>query len=93
MKRLNDGRQFTTDEVGAKRYAYVVESGDVGKTQNMYLGQTNYTFLEDDIGRLIEVVVGKSPGFTSWRFGSIFTDLTDQYPDPKPYVGAPSASE
>lgn len=93
MKRLNEGRRFTTDAIEVSRIAFVVEPSDVGKSQNMYLGQTTYTFAEDDVGRLIEVVKNVSPGFVSWRFGSIFTDLTDQYPDPKPYVGAPSASE
>lgn len=82
-----------TDDVEVKRSAFLVEASDVGKSQAMYLGQTSYTFLEDDVGRLIEVVQNVSPGFISWWFGSSFKDLREQYPDPKPYMGAPSASE
>lgn len=93
MQRLNDGRRFTTDEPEVSRIAFLVEASDVGKSQSMYLGQTTYTFLEDDVGRLIEVVKNKSPGFISWRFGSMFNDLVEQYPETKPYIGAPSAQE
>jgi hypothetical protein len=93
MHRLNIGRRTEIDDVEVTRSAFLVEASDVGKAQGMYLGQTSYTFLEDDVGRLIEVVWNKSPGFTSWWFGSSFKDLREQYPDPKPYLGAPSASE
>lgn len=88
MLRLNDGRRHEIDEVEVKRIAYLVEASDVGKSQGMYLGQSDYVFLEDDVGRLIELVQNKSPGFVSWRFGSIFTDLSQQYPETKPYVKA-----
>jgi hypothetical protein len=76
-----------------QRTAYVIEASDVGKTQKMYLGQQPYTFLADDVGRLLEVIKNKSPGFMSWGFGSIFKDLRDQFPETKPYMGAPSATE
>lgn len=51
-----------------------------------YLGQYDYTFEQEDVGRLIEVVQDMSPGFMSWRFGSSFEDLRLQHPDPFPYV-------
>lgn len=86
MKKLNQGRQYITDPPGVKRTAFHVEYSDVGKTQQQYLGQTPYTFQEDDVGRLVEVVVGFTPGFMSWGFSSVFADLRKQYPDPKPYV-------
>ncbi|TKW65183.1 MAG: hypothetical protein DI616_15765 [Paracoccus denitrificans] len=76
-----------------KRTAYVVEASDIGKVQTSYLGQSNYTFEADDEGRLIEVVQNVSPNFISWWFGSSFAELREQYPDPKPYMGAPSAQE
>lgn len=93
MQRLNQGRQFTTDPPGVKRTAYLVELGDVGKTQQSYLGQTPYTFQQDDVGRLVEVVTGFTAGFMSWGFSSTFEDLREAYPNPKPYIGAPSAKE
>lgn len=65
MQRLNEGRRCEIDDVEVKRSAFLVEANDVGKAQGMYLGQTSYTFLEDDVGRLIEVVQNVSPGFTS----------------------------
>lgn len=93
MRKVSDARRFTTDEVEVTRTAFVVEAGDVGKTQKNYLGQSPYTFQEDDVGRLLEVVKNKSPGAMSWRFGSMFNDLTAQFPETKPYLGAPSAGE
>lgn len=93
MQALNQGRQFTTDPVGSKRVAALVEKDDVGSTLPMYLGQSDYTFTEEDVGRLIETTENMSPGFFSWKFGSIFDDLREKYPDPFPYIGAPSASE
>lgn len=93
MRKLNQGRQYVTDPPEVKRTAFLVEAGDVSKTQPNYLGQSPYTFQADDVGRLVEVVVGFTPGFMSWGFSSIFQDLRKQYPDPKPYMGAPSASE
>jgi len=93
VEKLNNGRQYVTDPPQVKRTAFRVESSDVGKTQKGYLGQTPYTFVEDDVGRLIEVVTGFSPGSMSWGFSSIFVDLRKQFPDHKPYIGAPSASE
>lgn len=93
MKRIGEPRRFTTDELEVLRTAFLVEASDVGKSQPRYLGQTSYTFQEDDVGRLVEVVKNKSPGAMSWWFGSIFADLAFQYPDPKPYLGAPSAKE
>lgn len=93
MRRLGEPRRTVTDDVEVKRTAYQVEASDVGKGQSMYLGQAAYQFHEDDVGRLIEVVQNVSPGFTSWWFGSSFEDLREQYPDPKPYMGAPSAQE
>lgn len=93
MQALNQGRQFTTDPPGAKRVAALIEKDDVGSTLPMYLGQQDYTFTEEDVGRLIETVENMSPGFFSWHFGSIFNDLREKYPDPFPYLGAPSASE
>ena len=83
-----------TDPVDASRTAYVVEESDIGKQQVNYLGYNQaYTFQKDDVGRLIEVVRNMSPGSVSWYFGSVFANLRNQYPDPKPYIGAPSASE
>ena len=93
MKRLNEGRRFTTDAIEVSRIAFLVEAGDVGKSQSMYLGQSTYTFETDDVGRLVEVVKNVSPNFVSWRFGSVFSDLAEQFPETKPYIGAPSASE
>lgn len=93
MKKLGEPRRMAADPVEVQRISFLVEEVDVGKTQKMYLGQEPYTFLSDDVGRLLEVVKNMSPGFMSWGFGSIFTDLRTQYPNPKPYVGAPSASE
>ena len=93
MQALNQGRQFVTDPPKVRRVAALVEAEDVGSTLPMYLGQSDYTFTKDDVGRLIETVEEMSPGSFSWRFGSIFTDLATQYPDPFPYLGAPSASE
>jgi hypothetical protein len=86
MKQLNQGQRFTTDPLEAIRTAFHVEQSDVGLTQGMYLGQHDYTFQADDVGRLVEVVQDMSPGFLSWGFGSVFADLRQQYPDPKPYV-------
>lgn len=93
MQRLNEPQRTITDNIEAKRTAYLVEASDVGKTQGNYLGQSTYQFEEDDVGRLIEVVQNVTPGFVSWKFGSSFAELRNQYPDPKPYIGAPSASE
>jgi len=93
VKKVSEARRHEVDEPEVQRIAYVVESGDVGKTQGKYLGQGSYTFQQDDVGRLLEVVKNKSPGSMSWRFGSLFSDLTTQYPETKPYIGAPSANE
>lgn len=93
MKKVSEARRFTTDEPEVKRTAYVVEEQDVGKTQKNYLGQEPYTFQADDVGRVLEVVQNKSPGSMSWRFGSMFNDITATYPESKPYLGAPSAGE
>lgn len=93
MNQLNDGQRHEVDEYPATRIAFLVEETDVGIEQGQYLGQHNYTFEPKDVGRLVEVVMEKSPGFVSWQFGSIFRDLRDKYPDPFPYIGAPSASE
>lgn len=94
MKKLNEGQRFTTDPVDASRTAYMVEESDVGKQQLNYLGYNQtYTFQADDVGRLIEVVRNMSPGSVSWYFGSMFSELRKQYPDAKPYIGAPSAQE
>lgn len=93
MKKVSEARRHETDIVEVQRTAYLVEEGDVGKSQKMYLGQEPYTFQADDVGRLLEVVKNKSPGFMSWSFGSIFKDLRQQYPETKPYMGAPSAKE
>jgi hypothetical protein len=38
------------------------------------------------VGRLLEVVLDVSPGFVSWGFGSVFTDLREKYPDTQPYI-------
>lgn len=93
MQALNQGRQFTTDPPEVRRVAALIEKDDVGSSLPMYLGQQDYTFTEEDVGRLIETTENYSPGFFSWKFGSIFDDLREKYPDPFPYIGAPSASE
>lgn len=93
MRKVSEIRRHEIDDVDVQRTAYLVEPTDVGKSQKMYLGQQPYTFLADDVGRLLEVIKNKSPGFMSWGFGSIFGDLRKQYPETKPYMGAPSASE
>lgn len=93
MKELNQGRQFVTDPPAVKRMAALVEAEDIGSTMPMYLGQSDYTFTEKDVGRLLETTEEMSPGFFSWKFGSVFSDLRDRYPDPHPYLGAPSAQE
>lgn len=85
MKKLNNGRQYVTDPPEVKRTAFLVEASDVGKSQKSYHGMEPYTFKEDDVGRLVEVVTGFSPGFMSWGFSSIFVDLRQQYPNTKPY--------
>lgn len=86
MNQLNDGRRHEVDAYPATRIAFLVEDADVGLVQESYLGQHNYTFKQQDVGRLVEVIVDKSPGFVSWGFGSVFGDLRQQYPDPFPYV-------
>lgn len=93
MRKVSDARRHQVDEVEVTRVAYVVEASDVGKTQKNYLGQGPYTFQADDVGRVLEVVKNKSPGAMSWRFGSMFNDITAQFPETKPYIGAPSAQE
>lgn len=93
MRKVSEARRHEIDDVDVQRIAYVIEASDVGKTQKQYLGKQPYTFLADDVGRLLEVVKNKSPGFMSWGFGSIFADLRKQYPETKPYIGAPSALE
>lgn len=85
MHQLNDGREHTVDEYPTRRIAFLVEEQDVGLVQDSYLGQESYTFKPEDVGRLLEVVVDKSPGFISWGFSSIFADLREKYPDPFPY--------
>lgn len=92
MKKVSEARRHEVDDEQVQRIAFLVEESDVGKTQKMYLGQQPYTFLADDVGRLLEVIKNASPGFMSWKFGSIFPDLRKQYPETKPYIGAPSAS-
>jgi len=86
MKVLNDGRQFVTDPMESLRTAALVEEEDVGSTMGQYLGQHDYTFEQKDVGRLIELIENMSPGFMSWGFGSIFSDLREKYPNPFPYV-------
>lgn len=86
MIPLNDGRRFLTDPVDALRTGALVESDDVGLSQEMYLGQFTYVFLPDDVGRLIEVIQDMSPGFVSWGFSTVFADLRAQYPETKPYI-------
>ena len=93
MKALNQGRQYVTDPPAVRRTAAIVEQEDVGCAMPMYLGQSDYTFEQRDVGRMIETVENMSPGFFSWGFGSIFLDLREAHPDPLPYLGAPSASE
>lgn len=93
MKKIGEPRRHEINDVEVQRISYIVEESDVGKTQKMYLGQEPYTFLPDDVGRLLEVVKNKSPGSMAWGFGSVFKDLREQYPNPKPYMGAPSAKE
>lgn len=85
MHALNQGRQFLTDPPDCSRVAALVEESDVGSALPGYLGQQEYTFTKQDVGRLLETVENFSPGFFSWRFGSIFCDLRKQYPDPTPY--------
>lgn len=86
MIPLHDGRRFVTDPLEALRISALVDSDDVGTTMGQYLGQHDYTFEEKDVGRLIEVIQNMSPGFVSWGFGSIFSDLREKYPDPFPYI-------
>ena len=93
VKKIGEPRRHEIDAVEVQRIPFLVEATDVGKTQKMYLGKEPYTFLPDDVGRLLEVIKNKSPGFMSWGFGSIFADLRKQYPETKPYIGAPSAQE
>jgi hypothetical protein len=93
VKKVSEIRRHEIDDIEVQRTAYLVEPTDVGKVQKMYLGQQPYTFLADDVGRLLEVVKNKSPGFMAWSFGSIFKDLRQEYPETKPYIGAPSAKE
>lgn len=92
MKKVGEARRHEIDSIEVQRIPFLVEESDVGKSQKMYLGQSPYTFLPDDVGRLLEVVKNVSPGFMSWKFGSIFPYLRKQYPETKPYIGAPSAS-
>ena len=94
MKKIGEPRRHEIDAVEVQRIAFLVEESDVGKTQKMYLGRPEpYQFQPDDVGRLLEVVKNKSPGFMAWGFGSVFADLRKQYPETKPYIGAPSAQE
>lgn len=86
MKQLNKGRRFVCDPIEANRTAFIVEESDVGETQDMYLGQDEYTFEPKDVGRLVEVIQNMSPGSMCWWFGSVFSDLRKQYADPFPYV-------
>lgn len=86
MNQLNDGDRFMTDPFECRRIAFLVEETDVGTTQPMYLGQMDYTFEPKDVGRLLEVVLDYSPGFMSWGFGSKFSELRKQYPNPFPYA-------
>lgn len=86
MNQLNQGQQHFCDNLEALRTAFLVESSDVGLSVPQYLGQREYTFQESDVGRLVEVVTDKSPGFMSWSFGSIFKDLREAYPNKQPYV-------
>ena len=85
MIQINDGQRFVTDPLEATRIAFLVEESDVGTSFGSYLGQQDYTFSKDDVGRLGEIVMEMSPGFVSWRFGSIFCDLRKKYPDKTPY--------
>ena len=78
--------RLSSDPVDVIRLPVLVETSDVGKTQPNYLGQESYTFLPDDVGRVVEITRNMSPGFTSWRFGSVFKEVRDKYPDHKPYV-------
>ena len=78
--------RLSSDPVDVVRLPVLVETSDVGKTQPNYLGQGSYTFLPDDVGRVVEITRNMSPGFTSWRFGSVFQEVREKYPDPKPYV-------
>lgn len=86
MKQINNGKQHIADPPEVKRTAFLVEEEDVGSTIGQYLGQFDYTFEPKDVGRLLEVVQEMSPGFVSWNFGSLFTELRQQYPNPFPYV-------
>lgn len=89
MKKIVEApSKLSSDPIDAVRLTFMVEAGDVGKTQPNYLGQGTYTFLADDVGRIVEITRNMSPGFTSWRFGSVFKEIRDAYPDPKPYVKA-----
>lgn len=85
MLKLNEGQRYVTDPVDVSRTAYMVEPQDVGITMGNFHGDKSYTFLADDAGRLVEVVRNMSPGFMSWGFGSLFSDLRQQYPETKPY--------
>lgn len=86
MTPLNQGRRDVCDPIDVSRVAALVEESDVGSSLPMYLGQSEYTFEQKDVGRLIETVENMSPGFFSWGFGSRFSDLNEQYPNPFPYV-------
>lgn len=86
MHQLNEGRRHEVDNLEAQRTAFLVEETDIGTSVPQYLGQSEYVIQPDDVGRLVEVVTEKSPGYMSWVFGSIFKDLREAYPDPKPYV-------
>lgn len=86
MIQLNQGQRHYCDNIEALRTAFLVESSDVGLDVPHYLGQSVYTIHESDVGRLLEVVTDKSPGFTSWSFGTTFKDLREAYPETKPYV-------
>ncbi len=86
MTPLNQGRQYTTDPPQCLRTAALVDTSDVGETMGQYLGQHDYTFEQKDVGRLIEVIENMSPGFVSWGFGSIFSDLREKHPDSYPYI-------
>lgn len=86
MKQLNEGRRHEVDNIEASRTAFLVEESDVGTSVPQFHGVREYTFMADDVGRLVEVVTDKSPGFMSWGFGSIFKDLRQAHPETKPYV-------
>lgn len=86
MRKLNEGERYVTDHVDVVRTAYLVEPIDVGATIDHYHATQKYTFLADDVGRLVEVIRNMSPGSMSWGFGSVFAELRKQYPETKPYV-------